>query len=129
MHKYISDYLNDVCRGIPERQQQAIRAELAGHMAEAVDEYARQGMDEDEASARAVEQMGDACEVNKKLLKANSGVKGRTFFIAGLGATLALILLTTIISGGGLVVSGFSLSCCWIIRMAKPRGARDVLKI
>lgn len=66
----IKDFLNSVCEQIKYKPiRENISEELKCHIEELKEEYIRQGIKEDEAENKAVEQMGNSEEIGKKLNK------------------------------------------------------------
>lgn len=64
------EFLNDVCKEIKyEPANKLIAEELEGHIEDIKSEYLCKGASEQEAEEKAVEQMGDARKIGKKLNK------------------------------------------------------------
>lgn len=67
-HIKIRNYINDVCSQIKFRAvHHDIRLELETHLAELIEEYGKEGLPEDAAVVKAIEQMGTAEMVGQKL--------------------------------------------------------------
>ncbi|AOY74574.1 FtsW/RodA/SpoVE family cell cycle protein [Clostridium formicaceticum] len=70
MNKYISDFLAGVCEQIKYKKICGdIVEELQGHIYELMDRYIEDGMKEDEAAQKSIEQMGDPILIGKALNK------------------------------------------------------------
>lgn len=70
MHKYISRFLDDVCKQIRYKNtHEHVSEELQYHIGELTDKYIENEMDENEAVKKAVKQMGDPIDIGKKLDK------------------------------------------------------------
>ena len=64
------EFLNEVCKEIKyEPANKPIAEELEGHIEDIKSEYLCKGATEKEAEEKAVEQMGDAKQIGKKLNK------------------------------------------------------------
>lgn len=88
--KYIEDYLQKACSQIRYKGiHSSIRNELTDHIEEQKSQYIKQGLTEEVAIQKAVEQMGDPVEVGKQLDKAHR--PKIEFSILSLVAVLVLI--------------------------------------
>lgn len=64
------EFLNDVCKEIKYKPaSRPISEELEGHIQDAKEDYLCKGYSENEAEEKAVEQMGDAKQIGRKLNK------------------------------------------------------------
>ncbi len=90
MHKYISGFLDEVCEQIKYKKiHRHISEELESHISGLKHEYIENGMSEDEATKKAVKQMGDPINIGKDLNKTH---RPKTeWSIIGLIATMVLI--------------------------------------
>ncbi|MFC4777996.1 FtsW/RodA/SpoVE family cell cycle protein [Paenibacillus sp. GCM10023252] len=67
-HEKINTYINEVCSQIKARELHAeIRLELESHLQDILDDYAAQGMNEEDAIQKALEQMGNSTTVGQQL--------------------------------------------------------------
>jgi len=70
LNKPISDFLNKVCEEIKYKNiHEAISEELKGHIYELIEGYIEDGMDENSAVEKAIEQMGNPVYIGNKLNK------------------------------------------------------------
>ncbi len=84
----IKEFLNNVCEQIKYKPiRNEISEELQSHIEEAKENYINFGLEEKEAEKRAIEQMGEAEEIGKKLNKIHKPRFNLQLFI------LVLILL------------------------------------
>ncbi|SHH89334.1 FtsW/RodA/SpoVE family cell cycle protein [Clostridium grantii] len=68
MNKYVSEFLEKVCTEVKYKKiHPELSRELQGHIDELISEYIDKGMSEEEASTKAVKQMGDPFEIGKEL--------------------------------------------------------------
>ena len=66
----IKDFLNSVCEQIKYKPiRESISEELKSHMEESKENYIEEGLAEDLAESKAIEQMGDSEEIGKRLNK------------------------------------------------------------
>lgn len=71
-NKYVQEFLQSVCKEIRFRSiHKDINKELSDHIEDQKNEYIKQGLDEETATLKAVEQMGDPVIVGKQLDKAH----------------------------------------------------------
>lgn len=72
IHYKIEYYLDTVCYWLPTMGlRKRTRRELSEHFEDILDDYAEQGIGEDEAVDRAIKEMGDPNELHKQLKKAH----------------------------------------------------------
>ena len=70
LHKVIENYLEEVCAQVKYKKAHSqITYELSNHIYELVDNYVDRGMTEEEATIKAVLQMGNATDIGKELHK------------------------------------------------------------
>ena len=68
-HLQIKEFLNSVCEQIKYKPiRENIAEELKNHIEESKENYMQEGMEETTAEEKAIEQMGEAQEIGKKLL-------------------------------------------------------------
>ncbi|WZL71704.1 FtsW/RodA/SpoVE family cell cycle protein [Clostridiaceae bacterium 35-E11] len=97
MNKYVSEFLKEVCHQIKYKKIHSdISKELLVHIDEIKDEYITKGMTEDEATRKAVEQMGNPTEIGKNLNKTH---KPKTEW------SIVMLISIMVLAGGGVLFS------------------------
>ena len=72
LDKYIKGFMDTVCSQIRYKSiHKSISDELTDHICEQKSQYINQGLDEEEAVKKALQQMGDPVQVGKELDKAH----------------------------------------------------------
>lgn len=70
LNRYISEFLEEVCSQIKYKKiHEDISLEIQGHIYELMDEYMENGMNEDRAVEKAIQQLGNPIEIGKELHK------------------------------------------------------------
>ncbi|MCK9268619.1 MAG: FtsW/RodA/SpoVE family cell cycle protein, partial [Alkaliphilus sp.] len=111
MHKYIFQFLNDVCEQIKYKSTHGhISEELQCHIGKLADKYIENGMDENEAVKKAVKQMGDPVDIGRKLDKIHRP-KTEWSIISLIGVMISIggIVLFSIASDGFLMIGSHQL--------------------
>lgn len=117
--KEIEEYLDKICSYVKyKRDRQAIREEIGAHINERIWDLKHDGLNEEEAVARAIESMGDADSIGISLNKVHNPILGWIFYITNMAAKLVI----------GLVIVLFVVSLISEIEPFKPgRNKEDIV--
>lgn len=114
--KEIEEYLDEICSHVKyKRDRQAIREEIGAHINERIWDLKHDGLNEEEAVARAIESMGDADSIGISLNKVHNPIMGWIFYITNMAAKLVI----------GLVIVLFTVSLISEIEPFKPGNSKD----
>ncbi|MCI6276899.1 MAG: permease prefix domain 1-containing protein [Clostridium sp.] len=114
--KEIEEYLDEICSHVKyKRDRQAIREEIGAHINERIWDLKHDGLNEEEAVARAIESMGDADSIGISLNKVHNPILGWIFYITNMAAKLVI----------GLVIVLFTVSLISEIEPFKPGNSKD----
>lgn len=114
--KEIEEYLDKICSYVKyKRDRQAIREEIGAHINERIWDLKHDGLNEEEAVARAIESMGDADSIGISLNKVHNPILGWIFYITNMAAKLVI----------GFVIVLFVVSLISEIEPFKPGNNKD----
>ncbi|MBN1201689.1 MAG: hypothetical protein JXJ20_07535 [Anaerolineae bacterium] len=88
-HDNLNHWLDRAADGLPSQQAAAVRAELAAHVEDAVDDLVRQGVPQAEAQQRALAALGDPQPVAHGF---NDIYRGRRHYLAAMLASVLLLI-------------------------------------
>lgn len=114
--KEIEEYLDEICSHVKyKRDRQAIREEIGAHINERIWDLKHEGLNEEEAVARAIESMGDADSIGISLNKVHNPILGWIFYITNMAAKLVI----------GLVIVLFTFLLISEIEPFRPGNSKD----
>lgn len=114
--KEIEEYLDEICSHVKyKRDRQAIREEIGAHINERIWDLKHEGLNEEEAVARAIESVGDADSIGISLNKVHNPILGWIFYITNMAAKLVI----------GLVIVLFTFLLISEIEPFRPGNSKD----
>lgn len=94
----VDEFLNEVCNQVRyKKAHRHIKEELKSHIEDRTSDYMEQGYDEEKAVSKAIDNMGDAKELGKKLNKQHKPYLGWALFAVNTAIVLSTILIIHIV--------------------------------
>lgn len=85
-----SAWLKQIASGLPDDVAESVRDEYTAHYEDAADDLMTQGLSQIEAQNKAVEQLGNADKISRRLKDVHIG---RATYISAMYASMVLFLL------------------------------------